>query len=87
MGNKVAVVTDSIACIPRDLLDRYRIGVIPLNFYANGKVYKDGIDVTPSEAYKLFLKGPETFKTSGASPRDCVEAYSAVARQGKTSFR
>lgn len=82
MGNRVAVVTDSIACIPRDLQDKYHISVIPLNFYANGRVYKDGIDVTPSEAYKLFLKDPETFKTSGASPQDCVEAYSAAARQG-----
>lgn len=82
MSNAVAVITDSIACIPRDLLERFHIGVIPLNFYANGRVYKDGIDVTPSEAYKLFLKDPDTFKTSGASPADCEEAYRLAARQG-----
>ena len=86
MGKRVAVVTDSIACIPRDLLEKYRISVIPLNFYANGRVYRDGIDVTPSEAYKLFLKDPETFKTSGASPQDCIDAYSAAAKKGKDVF-
>jgi len=86
MGKRVAVVTDSIACIPQDLLEKHRISVIPLNFYANGRVYKDGIDVTPSEAYKLFLKDPETFKTSGASPQDCIDAYSAAAKEGKDVF-
>lgn len=80
---KVAVVTDSIACIPGALLKKYHIGVIPLNFYANGNVYRDGIDVNPSEAYDLFLKDPETFKTSGASIGVCHETYSNVARQGK----
>jgi len=86
MGNRVAVITDSISCIPPDLLAKYHIGVIPLNFYANGRVYRDGIDVTPSEAYTLFLKDPETFRTSGASPQDCVDAYSRPARESKDVF-
>jgi DegV family protein with EDD domain len=84
--NRVAVIADSIACIPRDLLAQYRIGVIPLNFYVNGNVYRDGIDVTPSEAYELFLKDPEIFKTSGASPGVCLDAYRHAARQGKDIF-
>jgi DegV family protein with EDD domain len=84
--NRVAVIADSIACIPRDLLEQYRIGVIPLNFYVNGNVYRDGIDVTPSEAYELFLKDPETFRTSGASPGVCLDAYRHAARQGKDIF-
>ncbi|MDO9333078.1 MAG: DegV family protein [Dehalococcoidales bacterium] len=84
--NRVAVIADSIACIPRDLLAQYRIGVISLNFYVNGNVYRDGIDVTPSEAYELFLKDPETFKTSGASPGVCLDAYRHAARQGKDIF-
>lgn len=85
-GNRVAVIADSIACIPRDLLAQYCIGVIPLNFYVNGNVYRDGIDVTPSEAYEFFLKDPETFKTSGASPGACLDAYRHTARQGKDIF-
>lgn len=83
MEKKVTVITDSIACIPADLRQRYQIGIIPLNFYANGGVYRDGIDVTPSEAYQLFLKDPETFKTSGASIGICLEAYRYAAGAGK----
>lgn len=31
---KVAVVTDSIACLTRELTEQYGIKIIPLNFYA-----------------------------------------------------
>lgn len=71
----MAVVTDSIACLTRDLAEQYHISVIPLNFYASGRIYRDGMDITPSEAYDLFLNDPRAFKTSAASPTDCLEAY------------
>ena len=72
---KVAVITDSIACLTKELVRQYGIEIIPLNFYAGGKLYKDWIDVTPSEAYELFLKDPESFKTSSASPEECLKAF------------
>jgi len=71
----VAVVTDSIACLNRDLAEQHGITIIPLNFYAGGKLYKDGVDVTPSKAYELFLKDPDSFKTAASSPEDCLNAF------------
>jgi DegV family protein with EDD domain len=71
----VAVITDSIACLTKDLVEQYHIGVVPVNFYADGRIFKDGVDITPSEAYELFLRDPAAFKTSSASPGDCLEAY------------
>jgi len=80
---KVAIITDSIACLTRELVEQYAIGIIPINFYAGGKLYKDWVDITPSEAYELFLKDPESFKTSAASPGDCLEAYYKASKQAK----
>ncbi len=82
--SKVAVVTDSVACLTRELAEQYRIGVIPLNFYAGGRVYRDWVDITPSEAYELFLKDPESFKTSAAAPEDCLEAYRQASKQAQS---
>jgi DegV family protein with EDD domain len=76
----VSVVTDSIACLTRELVEQYYVGIIPLNFYAGGRIYKDGVDITPSEAYRLFLNDPEVFKTSAASPVDCLEVYREVSQ-------
>ncbi len=78
---KVAVVTDSVACLTRELVEQYEIEIMPVNFYAGGKVYKDWVDVTTSEAYELFLKDPESFKTSAVSPGDCFEAYRKASQR------
>jgi len=78
---KVAIVTDSIACLTKELVEQYGIEIMPINFYFRGKVYKDWVDITPSEAYELFLKDPESFKTSATSPGDCLEAYRKASKR------
>jgi len=80
---KVAIVSDSIACLTRELVEQYGIGIMPVNFYSGGKVYKDWVDITTTEAYELFLKDPESFKTSAVSPGDCLEAYRQASKQAK----
>jgi len=80
---KVAIVTDSIACLTKEIVAQYGIGIVPINFYSGGKVYKDWVDITPAEAYELFLKDPESFKTSAASPEDCLKAYHEASKQAK----
>jgi DegV family protein with EDD domain len=76
---KVAIVTDSVACLPRELVEQYGIKIVPVNLYFGDKVYRDWLDITPSEAYQLFLKNPAAFKTSGINPADCFEAYRQVS--------
>jgi DegV family protein with EDD domain len=78
---KVAIVTDSIACLTRELADQYKIEIIPIIISAGGKTYKDGIDITPSDAYKLFLADPDSFNTSAASPADCFKAFQKASKQ------
>ena len=78
---KVAVVTDSIACLARELVEQYEIEIVPINFYADGKRYRARIDITPSEAYELFLKAPDSFKTSAPSPEDCLQAYRRASQR------
>ena len=86
LTQKVAVVTDSIACLTEELVEQYGIEIIPINFYAGGKLYKDWVDVTPSEAYELFLKDPDSFKTSSASPDECLKAYRNASKRAKDIF-
>jgi len=83
LKQKVAIVTDSLACLTRELIEEYRIGIMPLNFYAGGKLYKDWVDITPSEAYELFLKDPDSFKSSATLPEDCLKAYREASKQAR----
>ena len=77
---KVAIITDSIACLPPEMVRQYQLWILPINLYFGDKVYKDWIDITPTEAYELFLKNPKYFATSAPSPMDCLEAYREASK-------
>jgi DegV family protein with EDD domain len=81
MAGKVAVITDSIACLTKELVAQYGIRIAPINLYFGDKTYKDGVDITPDEAYQLFLKNPDEFKTSGSNPLEWMEACRAASRE------
>jgi DegV family protein with EDD domain len=80
----IAIVTDSVACLPDELVERYRIDVIPFNILSGGRVYREKLDITTAQAYELFLKNPDTFKTSPASPEECLEAMQKAAQKAKS---
>ncbi len=83
MADKVAIVADSICCIPREMVEQYGITIAPIPISFQGKIYRDWVDITPTEAYELFLKDPESFKTAGASPGIFLEAYREASKQAK----
>jgi DegV family protein with EDD domain len=72
---KVAILADSIACLTPEMVRRYRLQVIPINIHFNGRIYRDGVDLTSMEAYRLLEKDPERFASSPASVGEYVEAY------------
>ncbi|HEY55783.1 MAG TPA: DegV family protein [Dehalococcoidia bacterium] len=83
MAKKVAIIADSTACLTREHAEQYGITVAPIPISFGGKLYRDWVDITPDEAYKLFLKDPDSFKTAGASPGIFLEAYRQASRQAK----
>ena len=83
IAENVAVITDSLANLPQQMVEQYRIGIVPIIILVQGKLYRDGVDITPSEAYELFLQDPESFKSSPASPEHYLETYREASKQAK----
>ncbi len=81
MAQKIAVITDSIACLTRELVAQYGIRIVPISIYFGDKTYKDWVDITPDEAYELFLKDPDAFRTSGSNPLEWMEACRDASRE------
>jgi DegV family protein with EDD domain len=81
MMQKVAVVTDSLACLTKELVEKYRIRIVPLNIHFAGKVYKDWVDITPKQAYELFLKAPESWGSSAPSPGDYLKVFREAGKR------
>lgn len=68
-----------MGCLPRDFVEQYGITIVPVNFLVDGRIRRDWVDITPTEAYELFLQDPDSFKTSAASPEVFFEAYRAAS--------
>jgi len=75
MKPKVAIVTDSIACLPPEMVGQYQLRVVPVNIHFNGRIYRDGLDITAEEAYRLLEEIPGHFASSPASVVEYLEAY------------
>lgn len=80
---KVAVVTDSVAGLTRELVELYGIGIVPIRLLVKGKVYRDSVDITPSEAYQFLAHDPESFNTSPSSPVYYLEAFREASLKAK----
>jgi DegV family protein with EDD domain len=84
MADRVGIVTDSTACLTKELVAQYKIGIVPIRLLVQGRVYRDLMDITPSEAYELFLQDPEKFTTSPSSPGHYLEAYREASAQANS---
>jgi DegV family protein with EDD domain len=80
---KVAVVADSVCCLPQEVVEKYDICVVPLQIVYEGQGYRDGIDITPNEVYKIMRKKGNLPTTSTASVGDFLRAYRQVSRKAE----
>lgn len=78
---KVAVITDSTCCLPAELLDRHSIRVVPLLIVVRGKTFRDGLDITPGEVYRIMRQGGDLPTTSVPTPDDFARTYAEVGRE------
>jgi DegV family protein with EDD domain len=83
---KVAVVTDSSACVPREVVKQYGIHILPLILIFEDKSYRDGVDITSKEFYELLRKAKKVPTTSSPSPGEYLEAFREVAKQASGIF-
>ncbi len=80
---KIAVITDSCADIPPELIQKYGIFVLPLIIRtSDGREYRDGVDITANEVYELLHR--EIPKTSLPSAQDAEALFQRLKDSGYT---
>ena len=80
----VAIVTDSTAYLPADLVASQGIRVVPLHVVVGGKAFREGVDITTAEV-AAALRTFTPVSTSRPSPQQFLEAYEAAAASGADS--
>ena len=81
MSSRVAVVTDSTASLPLDVLERYGIIVVPLSVVIGGQVFEDGSEATASDV-ATALRSWTPVSTSRPSPAALLAAYEKAQADG-----
>jgi len=78
---RLAIVTDSIACIPAELVTQHDIHVVPLRVTFGRHCYRDGVDLTADEFYRRFLEADDPPTTSQPSAGEFLQVYTELARR------
>lgn len=76
---KVAIVVDSTAFIPPDLVEKYNLHVIPLIVNWEGEGYRDNVDIKPDEFYTRLKTAKEMPTTSQPSAGEFYDLFSKLA--------
>jgi len=60
---------------------KYDIEVVPVELIFEDKVYRDGIDISPTEFYALLRQAKKLPTTSASSPTPYLEAYRKASQR------
>jgi DegV family protein with EDD domain len=71
----VAVVTDSTAYLPADLIERHGIEVVPLYVVLAGRSGREGADISPLDVARALSTRGQQVSTSRPTPGDFIAAY------------
>jgi DegV family protein with EDD domain len=80
--SNVVVMTDTVACIPQNIAEKYNIKIVPAaHIHYNGKQYIDGVNLSAAQAYQFIKKDPDRFITSAITPAYVLEELTRASKE------
>ena len=77
----IAIVTDSTSDLPKDVVEKHGIIVVPLNVRFGMEEFKDGIDIDNDEFYRRLQIESDLPTTSQPSLGDFSEVYRSLIEE------
>ena len=78
---RVAVVTDSTSDLPRDLVEKYGIHMVPQILIMGDNTWRDGVDIDPPTFYRLLKTSPHFPSTSQVSIATFQELFETLSQE------
>jgi len=83
---RLALITDSAACLPPHLAEEYSIDVVPLALVLEGKVYPDQADGDNHQFYQHLKAARRLPTTASPPPGDYLEALRRAASKAEAAL-
>ena len=80
--SKVAIVTDSTATIPNDIMEQYPLWEVPLVLIFGEETLEDRVDIQPSEFYDRLETDPIHPTTSQVTPASFQKIFGQLLDEG-----
>lgn len=80
-----AIVTDSSANLPNELIDRYGLHILSLRFLVSDREYYSYIKGEDNDLQKFYsmMRNKEDVKTSHINPALCTELFEGLIKEGQ----
>lgn len=78
----VKIITDSASDLPKEYIKKYNIEIVPLTVELEGKIYKDGVDITTEKFNQLMIKSNQLPKTAHPSPETFKNVFLKYINDG-----
>jgi len=80
--SKIAIVTDSTAYIPSDLVQKYNLTVAPQVLIWGEETFRDGVDIQPDEFYARLKTAKVMPTTSQVTPITMKTTFEGLIEKG-----
>lgn len=80
----IKIMADSTCDLSQDIIDKYNIGVAPLNIIINSTTYRDKIDISSDEFFEILPNLEELPTTSMPSPEEYLKIIYNSIENGYT---
>jgi DegV family protein with EDD domain len=84
--SKFAIVTDSTAGVPEEMLSQYDIRVAPQVLIWGEETFQDGVDITPTQFYQRLAKSTVNPTTSQVTPSSFLKIFQELQAEGKDAL-
>jgi DegV family protein with EDD domain len=79
--SKIAIITDSTAYIPDELLKKYQINVVPQVLIWGEQTYEDGVNIMPDEFYSRLRTAKIMPSTSQVTPASFQKIFNQLVNE------
>lgn len=78
----IKIITDSAADLPKEIINKYNIHVVPLYVYLDSEEFLDGETLFPDKLYK-DMRNEKVYKTGQVSPETFKKVFTEYAEKNQ----
>lgn len=79
----IQIIIDSMVDMPKDILNKFNIIVMPLTIIFGDEEYRDGVDLTYAQFYEKLSQSKDLPKTAQITPNEFIEIFKKTLDEGK----